>query len=304
MHLDYPSRGIRTLCRLFGKTRHAYYDKQWRQKKNGIEHAIVLELVSQIRQEQPRLGTDKLYLLIKNALKQHQIKLGRDNLHELLHRHGLTIRRRRRRVRTTDSDHPFRKYPNLIRNLVLTAPEQLWVCDITYISLKAGFSYLSLITDAYSRKITGYCLHEKLDNKGCIAALEKALKSRKLFDHPLIHHSDRGIQYCSQAYVDILGSQGLSISMTEKGDPYENAIAERVNGILKTELGLSKTFDDHPDATAAVERSILIYNEKRPHASCDFLTPSQAHQQKGILRKRWKHRPFRPKQGYEQINTY
>lgn len=288
MRQDYPNRGVRELCRLFGKTRHAFYDRDWREGKQNIEQAIVLRLVTEIRKEMPRLGTDKLHHLIKPRLQAHCIKLGRDGLHDLLHQHGLTIRRRRRRVITTDSNHPFRKYPNLIRNLTVNAPEQLWVCDITYIALRSGFSYLSLITDAYSHQIVGYCLSERLDNQGCISALKMAISKRTYMSDQLIHHSDRGIQYCSQQYIDILTQSGVLISMTEKGDPYENAVAERMNGILKTELGLGESFKDHQKASASVSRSIGIYNEKRPHASCDYLTPQIAHQRSGILPKRWK----------------
>lgn len=287
MREDYPILGIKTLCRLFGKTRHAFYDKSWREEKQGIEQAIVLQLVAEVRQDMPRLGTDKLYLLIKEPLERHEIKLGRDALHDLLYRHGLTIRKKRRRAVTTNSNHNFRKYPNLIKNLPLNAAEQLWVCDITYISLQEGFSYLSLVTDAYSRKIVGYCLSPRLDNKGCIAALRMAIESRASRG-VLVHHSDRGIQYCSQEYVDILIQANILISMTEKGDPYENPVAERINGILKTEFGLADTFFNYELAKQAVESGVRIYNEKRPHASCDYLTPEAAHKQTGELPKRWK----------------
>lgn len=302
MRVDYPKIGVRKLCRLFGKTRHAFYDRDWREEKQSIEQAIVLRLVNEIRKDMPRLGTDKLHLLIKPRLEEHSIKLGRDGLHELLHEHGLTIRRKRRRVITTDSNHPYRKYPNLIRNLIVNAPEQLWVCDITYITLRSGFSYLSLITDAYSHQIIGYCLSQRLDNAGCITALRMAIATRRYTRTQLIHHSDRGIQYCSQQYIEILTQAGILISMTEKGDPYENAVAERLNGILKTELRLSDTFKNHEQASQVVAKSISIYNEKRPHASCDNLTPLQAHDQTGILPKRWRQRSSTAVR-YEQTNS-
>jgi transposase InsO family protein len=305
MREDYPKLGVRGLCRLFGKTRHAFYDRNWREEKQLIEQAIVLELVSEVRKDMPRLGTDKLYLLIKQPLENHDIKLGRDALHELLYQHGLTIRRKRRRAITTDSNHNYRKYPNLIRNILITAPEQLWVCDITYITIQTGFNYLSLITDGYSRKIIGYCLSQRLDNKGCIIALQMAIAGRRSNVIQLIHHSDRGIQYCSQQYIDILLQANILVSMTEKGDPYENAMAERVNGILKTEFGLGETFSNHELAKQAVERGVSIYNEKRPHASCDYLTPIKAHEQSGILHKRWKQKPVKSKEGgYEHINSH
>jgi putative transposase len=289
MRVDCPKSGIRVLCRLFGKTRHAFYDRDWREECDSINSAIVLELVREVRKDQSKLGTDKVYLLIKEKLSAHRIKLGRDGLHDLLYEHRLTIRRRRRRAITTDSKHNLRKYPNLIRILIVTVPEQLWVCDITYITLRAGFCYLSLITDGYSRKIVGFCLNARLDTQGCVNALQMAISGRVSITR-LIHHSDRGLQYCSRQYVEILVRANILISMTEKSDPYENAIAERVNGILKTELGLGETFNSVEEARSAVEVSVRIYNEKRPHASCDYLTPSQAHLKTGVLPKRWKSR--------------
>lgn len=288
MKRDYRGVGIKQLCGLFGKTRHAYYDKEWQTEENVLEDAIVLELVSEHRAIMPRIGTPKLYHLIKDPLIKHGIKLGRDKLHEILYSYGLTVKKKRRRTITTMSRHWMRKYPNLIKEIVVKAPEEIWVSDITYITLKDGFSYLSLITDAYSRKIMGYFLSRSLDHTGSLEALQNALKIRSFPKRKLIHHSDRGIQYCCKEYVQLLTINDIQISMTENGDPYENATAERVNGILKDEFSLDKTFKDHQEALQAVERSIIAYNVYRPHASCDFLTPDVAHQKAGELRKRWK----------------
>ena len=199
--------------------------------------------------------------------------------------YGLVLRKRKRRkVITTDSNHPFYKYPNLIKGLLLTNVDQLWVSDITYISLSTNFAYLSLVTDCYSRKIIGYCLYPTLEKQGPLNALRMALKQARSTLR-LIHHSDRGLQYCCKEYIDLLENNKATVSMTERGDPYENAIAERVNGILKTEFMLDKCFKSFEDAKQTVDKVIAIYNEQRPHSSCNYLTPQQAHQQSGLIHK-------------------
>ncbi len=240
----------------------------------------------------PRIGTRKLHYLLTETLQKHSICIGRDKLFDLLEDYGLLVRRRKRkRINTTNSNHPFRKYPNLVRELRPERPNHLWVSDITYISLLDSFCYLSLVTDAYSRKIVGYCLYPSLKKEGPLQALGMALKA--LPGKPgatLIHHSDRGLQYCCSDYTTLLDSSNLCISMTEKGDPYENAIAERVNGILKEEFGLDKDFDSFENAKIAVMKAIDIYNRLRPHSSCDYLTPEQAHQKQGLLKTKWKRR--------------
>lgn len=236
----------------------------------------------------PRLGTRKLYHMLTEPLEKHGIRIGRDKFFDLLQKYGLLVRRRKRkRIYTTDSNHRFNRYPNLIKEAVPNAANQIWVSDITYISLKGGFAYLSLITDAYSRMIVGYCLYPTLQRQGPINALTMALEGKE-GAAGLIHHSDRGIQYCCDDYIQLLTSNSIQISMTEKGDPYENAIAERVNGILKAEFGLNKTFVSFDEAIKAVEQAVEIYNTLRPHASCDYLTPQIAHQKQGIIKNRWK----------------
>jgi putative transposase len=240
----------------------------------------------------PRTGTRKLYHLLTELLTMHNIRFGRDKLFDLLEANGLLIRRRKRkRINTTDSNHSFKKYPNLIRDMQVLRPNQLWVSDITYISLIDRFSYLSLVTDAYSRKIVGYCLYPTLQKEGPVAALDMALSS---FcgkpEQSLMHHSDRGKQYCCADYITRLEGKNVAISMTEKGDPYENAIAERVNGILKEEFALDKEYDSFGQAKAAVEQAVKTYNQLRPHASCNYLTPEQAHQKEGLLKTKWKRR--------------
>jgi len=238
----------------------------------------------------PRIGTRKLHYMLSDTLQRHGISIGRNKLFDLLSDYGLLVRRRKRkRVNTTDSNHPFRKYPNLVRELQVLRPNHLWVSDITYLSLTDSFCYLSLLTDAYSRKIVGYCLHPTLKKQGPMHALKMAVAD-KVYRLPLLHHSDRGLQYCCGAYISQLEQSGISISMTEKGDPYENAIAERVNGILKSEFELDRDFASLEEAKAAVDKAINIYNHQRPHASCNYLTPAQAHQQQGILPTKWKRR--------------
>ncbi len=237
-----------------------------------------------IRCSMPRIGTRKLYFLIKDELN---IKIGRDVLFDFLRAEHLLIKPKRSYVKTTNSKHWMKKYPNLIKDIELNRPEQLWVSDITYIKTDSGHEYLSLITDAYSKKIMGYQLLDNLSTAGPLQALELALKNRK-YTHDLIHHSDRGLQYCSADYVKKLSENNIKISMTENGDPYENAIAERINGILKYEFLIIDGFKDHLQAIKVIDESISIYNESRPHLSCNMLTPNKAHLQQKIQLKKWK----------------
>jgi transposase InsO family protein len=283
----YPNFGVGYICRLFGKTRQGWYEQCERKEDRSLEAIIILKLVEEIRLTLPRVGVRKLLYMLQPRIEEHDIKFGRDKLYDLLGHHGLLLRYRRRKPYTTDSNHPYRKYPNLIRELILTRPGQLWVSDITYLRLTRGFCYLSIVTDAYSRKIIGHQVHPTLASEGAVRALITALNTLKRRE-TLIHHSDRGVQYCCADYVQMLEHYNIRISMTENGDPYENAIAERVNGILKGEFGLEKTFFSIEQAIIATDEAVNAYNYKRPHASCDYLTPADAHEHHGILRKRWK----------------
>ncbi|MBD0332438.1 MAG: IS3 family transposase [Chitinophagaceae bacterium] len=268
------------ICRLFGFTRQAHYKNQKKEKRMVMQHTIALELVEEIRANMPRLGTIKLYHMLQESMRQHGIKMGRDKLYDLLNYYGLLIRRKRRRKPlTTDSDHPFFKYKNLIKNLQITYPNQVWVGDITYIRLINGYCYLSWITDAFSRRIVGYFLNKDLASEGTINALRMAIfNCPRKRSEKLIHHSDRGLQYCCREYIQLLNHHNIAISMTQNGDPYENAIAERVNGILKEEFGLFSAFKSLMDAQAAVDHAVRFYNEKRPHFSLNLQTPLQVHQ--------------------------
>ena len=241
------------------------------------------------------MGGEKLLLLLQPVLEEHAIKCGRDKFLNLLSEHGLLVRRRRRKPRTTNSNHFYRKYPNLIRELDANSAGRLWVSDITYIRTEKGFVYLSLITDAYSKKIVGWCLWPNLSSEGALNALKMAVSGEGI-KPGLIHHSDRGIQYCCNDYVNYLKGTKIKISMTEKGDPYENAIAERINGILKDEYELSETYSDYQSTLEAVKTAVYKYNNKRPHRSVDMMFPVDAHKQNGPLKKHWKKRNYKAKQ--------
>jgi len=243
-------------------------------------------MIMHVRGKMPRIGTRKLYYLLKDQIKQNGIKLGRDVLFKFLRAEGLLIKPKRSYVKTTNSKHWMKKYLNLCKDLQINRPEQLWVSDITYIKTAQGHNYLSLVTDAYSKKVMGYNLQENLSNIGPLKALAMAIKNRK-YNLPLIHHSDRGLQYCSADYVRLLQQNNIQISMTENGDPYENAIAERINGILKYEFLLIEGFHDHIQAVEAIKNSIYIYNHDRPHMSCEMLVPEMAHKQSNTKVKKW-----------------
>lgn len=287
MKEDHPKTGIGTLCGLFGKTRHAYYDHSWRTSQSVMREDIVLSCVCRLREQMPRIGTRKLHFMMEPLLAGHGIRIGRDYLFELLSERGMLVRQRKRKAVTTNSRHWMRKYANLVSNLDVTRPEQLWVSDITYIRLASQWGYLSLVTDAYSKRIMGHAFRADMTAAGCVEALEMALRNR-MYAKTLIHHSDRGSQYCSKEYVKILTDNNIAISMTENGDPYENAIAERVNGIIKSEFSLHSSQLGFDQTSLQINLKIKTYNSVRPHASCDFLTPEQAHLREGKLDKRWK----------------
>lgn len=301
MKHHYPQAGIETLCGLFGKTRQAYYEHGWQAANGQLQEAVVLDLAREARKLLKKEGAVKLLGSLRPALQAHNIKMGRDRFFKLLKKHNMLQKRKRNHARTTWSDHPYRKWSNLIKGLEVLKPQQHWVSDITYLRTEKGFMYLSLITDAYSRKIIGYHVSQNLRVQGCLIALNKAIKSLKDYvPQSLIHHSDRGIQYCCEQYVGVLQTNQIQISMTQTGSPYENPVAERVNGILKTELDLDGTFEGYSEATAATHKAIDLYNRLRQHMSCDNLTPDQAHLREGKLKKRWKPRKRKTNPGDQQ----
>ena len=276
-----------TLCDMFGKSRQAYYQRSKYNYKEEVKEEILLQLVEKQRELMPKLGGRKLLELIQPRLPT-ELNIGRDSFFDFLRRHGLLVGKRRRRVKTTYSNHWLRKYPNLIKEFVPTRSNQLWVSDITYVETVSGFVYLNLITDAYSRKIVGWAIGETLEAKYTIEALKMALKQIPKGSEGLIHHSDRGVQYCCGDYVKILNKNHVQISMTENGDPRENAIAERVNGILKDEWLNQIRLKSIGEAIKELKRIVLIYNSCRPHSSLDMKTPEYAHSQSGVFKKRWK----------------
>jgi len=234
-------------------------------------------MVREIRDELPVIGGIKLHYMLKPGLKAHHLSIGRDSLFSLLRANNMLIKPKRRYARTTNSNHLFKKWPDLVKRRPAIIPEEIWASDITYLRSKNGFYYLDLITDAYSRKIVGYNLSHNLKAIGCLKALQMATNSRLYPFRPLIHHSDRGIQYCCDAYVKALENNKLAISMTQDGCPYDNAIAERLNGILKAEMGLYDTFDSFKSASEKVEAAVRKYNQIRPHLSNDMETPMYRH---------------------------
>ncbi len=283
----YTKVGVGRLCNLFGKTRQSYYDKTWHCEERLEAEFLVIEMVKEIRREMPKIGANKLHHMLESTFRSQEIKVGRDRLFSILRENKLIVKPKKKYVVTTNSKHWLKKYPNLIKEFIPMESEQLWVADITYIQIKDCFNFLSLITDAYSKQIVGYCLYPTLESKGCINALRMALVHRNK-NTILYHHSDRGTQYCSAEYVGILQSKEILISMTENGDPYENAIAERINGILKYEFDLNMVFQNRNQALIAVDKAINTYNQKRPHMSCDYLTPKEAHTKTGEFKKHWK----------------
>jgi transposase InsO family protein len=255
--------------------------------RKAYEADMIINEVLRYRSRQKRIGTRKLLHEMETFLKSHHFQIGRDAMFSLLADHGLLVTKRKRRgCCTTLSRHRFRRYPNIIKELVPLMPNQLWVADITYLHLTNDFAYLSLLTDAYSRKIVGFCLSRDLSARGPLNALKMALGNTACTSN-LIHHSDRGVQYCCDGYVALLQDNGARLSMTEKGDPLENAIAERVNGILKTEL-LEEIFADYDAAENAVAVACSTYNHLRPHNSINNLKPFEAHQLEGDLPRLWK----------------
>jgi len=277
------------LCRLLGITRQAYYQHFWQQEAVGIEDALVLQEVISLRKDHRVMGGRKLYERLHPFLLNHGIKMGRDALFDLLAANGLLVKKRRRRHITTWSNHWLRKWPNLIRGIELTGINQLWVSDITYWKVAGKHLYISLITDAYSHKIVGYHLAETLESIETIKALQMAVKHLpSTLTQPLIHHSDRGVQYCCDDYVKLLQDNNIRISMTESGDPLENAVAERMNGILKGEYLYHYQINGKEQAIEQLDIAVKLYNEQRPHFSIGLLTPEQVYSNNLSTERLWK----------------
>lgn len=276
---------------MFGKSKQGYYKQINRIEETRIDEMLVLEMIKERRKLWKKGSGRNLHASLKEEFKKHKIKMGRDKFFDLLRSNGLLMSRKQRKVRTTLSYHHFHKYPNLIKDIVVDKPNQVVVSDITYIWIEdvERFAYLFLITDMYSRKTIGYFLSKDMKTKSGLVALRMAVKNMKV-TVGCIHHSDRGVQYCSDQYTNYLKKNKMLISMTESGDPLENAIAERLNGILKGEFTLQKqiSFPSFSVAKKQISKIIDFYNNERPHRSIEMLTPSEAYNKKGVLKRKWK----------------
>ncbi len=273
-------------CRLFGVNRQVYYRRKRATQKKQDTASRVVEMVMEVRQQMPRIGTRKLYYLLQDQLKD--LGVGRDKLFVILKANHMLIKPKRSYRTTTDSHHWYHKHKNLIESVTPVRPEQIWASDITYLGNRSNHRYLALVTDTYSKKIVGYDLSASLGADGAIRALKMGLRQRSYKEKKLIHHSDRGFQYCCDDYQKVLDRKKVRCSMTESYDPYANAVAERVNGILKQEFLLEDYNVKLLVMKDLVKNSIEIYNRKRPHYSCHMKTPEQMHKQDQIRIKNYK----------------
>jgi len=269
---------IRMLCERVGMSRQNYYAARRLRQRREVDEAMVVELVKRERRIQPRLGGRKLLHLVRPDQDEAGVGIGRDRFFEVLAENDLLVVRKPGRPHTTNSRHSLPVFHNLLSGRTFDAPNQAWVSDLTYIRTDEGFLYAALITDVFSRKIVGAHIGDSLEAEGCLTALEKALSDLPSGMHP-IHHSDRGCQYCCHAYVERLQDRGLPISMTEIMHCYENALAERVNGILKQEYELDRCFRTKAQARKAFEQAVWLYNHRRPHLGLDYRVPADVHQE-------------------------
>lgn len=267
---------ISELCDRVGMSRQNYYAARRLRQRRQVEEALILELVRRERKMQPRLGGRKLRHLLQTDLEEAGVSVGRDRFFEVLAEHDLLVVPKPGAPRTTNSGHCLPVFHNLLAGKVLDSPNEAWVSDLTYIRTDEGFLYAALITDAYSRKIVGFHIGESLEAEGCLGALDQALSELPADKRPL-HHSDQGCQYCCHAYVERLQDRGLAISMTEILHCYENALAERVNGILKQEYEMDRTFRTKAQAKVAFEQAVWLYNHRRPHLRLNYRFPADVH---------------------------
>ncbi len=270
-----PSLTKAAICGRFGISYQAHNQMRLRQERRALLEALVLSRVLEIRQELPKIGARKLHYLLQDFYQAHGISMGRDRLLALLRAHGLLVRIKRKPTRTTFPGGV--RSENLLDSAVISGPNQAWVADITYIATEEGYRYLALVTDLYSRKIMGWDLSNSLSLEGALRAMQRAIAQVKGSVAGLIHHSDHGVQYTSRDYMDLLRKAGVRPSMGAVGNAYDNAVAERVNGILKLEFMLDQRFPDGATAHQAVASAIHLYNTKRPHLSLAYATPEQAY---------------------------
>lgn len=290
MKSNFKDISIADLSSWFGISRQAYYQGKNSSLIVALQEDILLQKVWGIRSSHPRMGGKKLLIKIRPFLKEHGIKMGRDAFFDFLRANNLLIKQRKRYHVTTNSKHWMKKYPNLIKDMEPLGPNHIWVSDITYWKTKSGHFYISFITDAYSRQIVGCQVAKTMEAIESVAALKMAIKTLKPNVNGLIHHSDRGSQYCSSAYVKTLKKSNIRISMTENGDPLENAIAERINGIIKGEYLFDYEIKSLSKAKEVLKYVVKLYNEDRPHSSIGNATPSQVHNKNTELeiKRLWK----------------
>ena len=298
----YKGFSIADVCSQYGYTRQAYYKSLVAEKKTDKQFRQVLELVKERRKTLPREGAKKMYKELSSRFQEYGLKIGRDKLFDILREERMLIEPKLRYKITTNSNHPFRIYKNLMEDFVPTGINQLWVSDITYIRTRDGFMYLCLVTDAYSRYIVGYDISDSLELEGCLRALKMALRGLNE-KHDLIHHSDRGVQYCSHAYTGLLKENLVKISMADRGNCYQNAMAERVNGILKGEFYLDTNFVNKPAAIKSCKQAIELYNYVRTHLSLDYHKPAEVYHENvsvDFFTHNKRNKQSRTRQGYNE----
>ncbi len=276
------------ICGLFDISRQGYTKQINNLKNDFIEMNLIVKQVKEVRENHPKMGGRKLYYLLKPEMEKADLKIGRDRFFEILSLNNLLIKNSRKYVRTTYSSHWLRKYKNLIKDKVANRINEIWVSDLTYWDIGERFLYIHFITDSYSKKIVGYSLSETMKVDDILPSLKMAICSLNRDANDLIHHSDRGIQYCSKAYTDLLKSHNIEISMTENGDPLENALAERINGIIKLEYLEDVKFDNIIKARKSLDKAIELYNNDRPHLSCNYHTPNDIYNGKKLPKIVWK----------------
>jgi putative transposase len=289
---SYPKPGVERFCRLFGMTRQAYYQHGRHAQIESIEEELIIKEVLKIREKHRLMGGRKLYGLLCPFMEEHGIKMGRDKFFDILAANRLLVRCKRRRISTTQSWHDYHKYPNLIKDFTPQSPNEVWVSDITYFYTKFGFLYISLVTDAYSHKVVGYQIADTLKGIGTLQALRMALNNIEGPVNQLIHHSDRGTQYCWKEYVGALHEKSISVSMTQTGNPRENAIAERINGIIKHEYMDFYPIKNLQQAKQALENAVNLYNTERPHLSLGMLVPENVHRDNLQVEKLWSNKSY------------
>ena len=273
-----PGVSVEKLCHSVGMTRQNYYKQRRRRDRRRVDENLIVSLARRERQQQPRLGCRKMHCLLSEELKEAGVEVGRDRMFEVLGDHGMLVPPLPKAPRTTNSKHSLPVFRNLISELKTTGPNQIWVSDITYIRTWEDFEYLTLITDLHSHKIVGHFCGESLDAEASLKALDQALAELPSDRYP-IHHSDRGSQFCSHKYVERLQERPLPVSMTELNHCAENSVAERMNGILKQEYGLGRTFLTRQQARRAVDEAVWLYNNRRPHTNLQNRLPAEVHSQ-------------------------